>query len=152
MPLDADHVGIADAHVASGEQTARVLRSRGVPTDKTQVLTPEIWQGLERPFMIIKHPLSGLNRLSTFDLEPGRLCVMLSRHQLGCIIVGRESIGERLAQHQHACGERPFGAENSEWAGWQAHSVLWQKLREESRLLKLNTVSAASAAVRRSTD
>jgi len=138
MPLDANHVGYADAHVASGEQTAQMLRSRGVPTDKTQVLTPEIWQGLERPFMAVKHPLSGLNRLSTFDLEPGRFCVMLTRHQLGCVIVGRESIGERLAQHQHTCGERPFGAENSEWAGWQAHYVLWERLREEARLIKLS--------------
>ena len=136
-PLDARHVGYADPHVISGEQTARMLRSRGVPTNETQVLTPEIWQGLERPVMVVKHPLSGLNRFSTFDLEPGRFCVMLSRHQLGCVIVGRESIDRRLAEHQHACGERPFGAENLEWAGWLAHLALWQALREKGRLLKV---------------
>lgn len=113
-----------------------MLRSRGVPTDKTQVLTPEIWQGLERPLMVIKHPLSCLGRLSTFDLEPGRFCVMLSRHQLGCVIVGRESVGARLAEHQHACGERPFGAENLEWSGWVSHLALWQALGEKGRLIK----------------
>lgn len=136
-PLDPSHIGYADPHVVSGEQTARMLRSRGVPTDKTQVLTPEIWQGLERPLMVIKHPLSGLGRFSTFDLEPGRFCVMLSRHQLGCLIVGRESIGARLAEHQHACGERPFGAENLEWSGWLAHQALWQALNEKGRLIKV---------------
>jgi len=135
--LEAQHIGYADTHVISGEQTAQMLRSYGVPTSEAQVLTPEIWQGLERPFMVVKHPLSGLNRFSTFDLEPGRFCVMLSRHQLGCIIVGRESIGKRLEEHQHACGERPFGGENLEWSGWQAHLALWQKLKRESRLIKL---------------
>lgn len=135
--LSARQIGYADAHVISGEQIAQLIRKRRISTNEAQVLTPEIWQGLERPLMVVKHPLSGFNRFSTFDLEPGRFCVMLSRHQLGCIIVGRESIGGRLAEHQHACGERPFGSENLEWSGWQAHLALWHKLEREGRLIRL---------------
>lgn len=108
----------------SGEQTAQLLRQRGIPTGETHVVTPEIWQGVERPVMVVKHPLSGLNRFNSFHLEAGRFCVMLSRQQLGCIVVGRESIGLRLVEHRHACGERPFGGEDVEWSGWQAHSLL----------------------------
>jgi hypothetical protein len=61
---------------------------------------------------------------------------MLSRHQLGCIIVGRESIGRRLEDHQHACGECPFGGENLEWSGRQAHVALWNRLKLEKRLIR----------------
>jgi hypothetical protein len=130
-------MGIADAHVASGAAIARHLRGRGVSTDELAVQTPEVWQGRQRPIMIVKHPLSGQARVDRFALEPGRWCVMLSRHQGACIIVGRDGIGDTLERHRHDCAERPLGAEDMEWRGWQAHASLWHKLTNRNRLVRV---------------
>jgi hypothetical protein len=133
MPAD---IGAIDAHVASGAAMRRQLRQRGVPTDQTKVDTPEIWQGLERPIMVVKHPLSGKKRLDLFDLEPGRWCVMLSRHLLSCVIVGRDGVSAALEQHAHAC-DRVMGADDSEWSGREAHWALWSQLEQDGRIIRL---------------
>ncbi|MEW6732135.1 MAG: AAA family ATPase [Acidobacteriota bacterium] len=136
--LELRDIGCVDPHVASGASIRRKLQQRGIPTDEVMVDTPEIWQGLERPIMIVKHPLSSQNRFDQFNLEPGRFCVMLSRHQLGCIIVGRDGIGEALERHQHDCGSRALGAENNEWIGWRAHSSIWAEMERRRRLIRIS--------------
>jgi hypothetical protein len=134
-----DDIGVVDAHVASGAAVRGHLRRSGIPTgaDGVMVDTPEIWQGLQRPLMVVKHPMSGASRLSAFPLEPGRWCVALSRHQLGCIIVTRDGVGETLERHQHDSAERPTGADNTQWAGWRAHRDLWSALQETLRIERL---------------
>lgn len=135
--LMAGDIGLIDAHVASGAATRRALRRVSLPTDTCVVDTPEIWQGQERPLMVVKHTLSGQRRISEFALEPGRWCVMLSRHQLGCVIVSREGVSETLAEHRHNCGARPLEAEDAEWYGWQAHQRVWSCLERQGRLVRL---------------
>jgi hypothetical protein len=130
-------IGIADAHVASGAAIGRQLRDRGISTDDVVIQTPELWQGLQRPLMIVKHPLSGRSVLDHFALEPGRWCVMLSRHQGACIIVGRDGIGDALERHEHDCAERPLGAEDVEWRGWRAHEWLWRELERRGRAFRV---------------
>lgn len=135
-PLVTADIGIVDAHVASGAAVGRHLRARGLSTDELVVQTPEIWQGRQRPVMIVKHPLSGQSRLDHFALEAGRWCVMLSRHQAACIIVGRQGIGEALERHHHDCAERPLGAQDVQWEGWWAHKELWRRLSDEGRIVQ----------------
>jgi hypothetical protein len=135
--LTACDIGCADAHVASGAAVRRHLRARSIKTEELIVDTPELWQGLERPLMIVKHPLSGKSRLSSFDLEPGRWCVMLSRHQLGCIIVGRGNIGAALERHQHDCASRSLGMADEQWHGWRAHQTLWTQLLHSGAVVEL---------------
>jgi hypothetical protein len=135
--LIAADIGIADAHVASGAAVGCHLRARGISTDELVVQTPELWQGLQRPIMIVKHPLSGHPRLDRFALEPGRWCVMLSRHQSACVIVGRDGIGNAVKRHQHDCAERPLGAEDMEWLGWRAHTRLWSDLSSAGRIIRV---------------
>jgi hypothetical protein len=48
-------------------------------------------QGLQYEVVIVWHPLAGLPDPDGFHLDPGRLCVLLSRHRQMCIVVGRES-------------------------------------------------------------
>jgi hypothetical protein len=134
--LTPTDIGAIDAHVASGAAMRRHLRRRGVPPDQLKVDTPEIWQGLERPIMVVKHPLSGKKRLGLFDLEPGRWCVMLSRHLLGCVIVGRDGITDALERHAHSC-DRVMGSDDSEWIGRQAHQTLWSQLEQDGRVVRL---------------
>jgi hypothetical protein len=61
-------------------------RCAGVVVDTANRL-----QGLEFDFVIAVHPLAGLPEADGFHLDPGRLCVMLTRHRHGCIVVGRAS-------------------------------------------------------------
>jgi len=53
-------------------------------------------QGREFDVTIIWHPLAGRRDATAFHLEAGRLCVLLSRHRHGCIVVGRDGIGDLL--------------------------------------------------------
>jgi hypothetical protein len=39
--------------------------------------------------MLARHPLAGLPEADGFHLGPGRLCVLLTRHRQGCVVVGR---------------------------------------------------------------
>lgn len=87
--------------------------------------------------MVVKHTLSGQRTIGEFALEPGRWCVMLSRHQLGCVIVGRDGVRETLDAHRHDCGARAIGAENDAWYGWQAHRSLWESLEQQGRLVRV---------------
>ena len=58
--------------------------------------TADRFQGQERALVWVCHPLSGQAQLDAFLLDPGRLCLMLSRHRVGCILVGRKGIAETL--------------------------------------------------------
>jgi hypothetical protein len=135
--LAAHDIGGIDPHVASGAAVRRELRARGIDTAALMVDTPEIWQGQERPLMIVKHPLSGRQRFEAFSLEPGRWCVMVSRHQLACIIVARDGLGKALDDHRHNCADRAMGGANTEWAGWSAHRTMWSWLEQRRRLVRV---------------
>ncbi len=129
-------IGYVDAHVASNARVRARLRAAGVGP-ATMTTTPEIWQGSQRPVMVAKHTLSGLARLDGFALDPGRLCVMTSRHQLGVILVGRDGVAAALERHQHDTAERPSGTEDAQWAGWRAHHRLWTALDTMGRLIRI---------------
>lgn len=135
--LTAADIGAIDAHVASGAAVRRSLRAYNMPTDACVVETPELWQGQERPLMVVKHTLSGQRQIGEFGLEPGRWCVMLLRHQIGCVIVGRDGVGDVLAEHRHDCGARPIGSVDAAWEGWRAHQAIWGQLEVQGRLLRI---------------
>ncbi|MFN7917871.1 MAG: AAA family ATPase [Vicinamibacterales bacterium] len=102
----------------------------------SRVDTPERWQGLECPVMVIAHPLSGVVRPSDFDLETGRLCVMASRHQAGLIIVTRDHIGRTLDQHLPSA-EQPLGRPDVAGRGHLQHQQLWDRLLAQDRVVQL---------------
>ena len=77
--LDPADIGISSTHRAMNSALDFALPKE--VRSKVTVDTPERWQGLERPVMIIVHPLSGTLNPSAFDLETGRLCVMASRQR-----------------------------------------------------------------------
>jgi hypothetical protein len=128
-------IGCTDPHVISNAALGRAVRGMGAHDVVCD--TPEQWQGLQRPLMVVRHPLSGSRRLDAFSLDPGRACVMLSRHQGACIIVGRDSIGDALDAHLHNCGDRPMQADDAEWRGWSAHQRVWQAMEEQGRWVRI---------------
>ena len=134
-PFRPRDIGCVDPHVASGTDLRSKLRLRGIPGRQLIVNTPETWQGLERPLMVVRHPLGG-GATSAFELEPGRFCVALTRHQFGCVIVARAGIEQMLQGHQHDSGTRPLGRKDAVWAGLQMHQRLWTDLRQLGRVIQ----------------
>jgi hypothetical protein len=135
--LSARDIGCIDPHVAAGAAVRRYLQQKGLSPDELLTDTPECFQGLQRPVTILRHPLSGKSRLSPFEMDPGRLCVMLTRHLLFTVIVGRLGTEEALRDHLHSSADRVLGAENGEWLGWRSHVRLWRTLRRLGRIVRV---------------
>jgi hypothetical protein len=125
-----------DPHVASGEATRHALRASGYPD--IGVDTPERWQGLQRPIVIAKHPLTEMLGGASFGFDPGRWCVSLSRHTHACVIVGRASIGARLNGYVHSVDDAPCEAEDTLWRGYAAHKRIWDGLEALGRNIRLS--------------
>lgn len=125
-------IGVVCAHVS---QVNAVRERLGEELSDVFVETADRFQGLERPIMLVHHPLSGRADASEFHLDAGRLCVMLSRHRVACFVVGRAGMEEMLLRHAPS-GDRVLGlAEDPEFEGWRAHVTLLRRLREEGRVV-----------------
>jgi hypothetical protein len=133
--LEEDDIGCIDPHVIAGGAVRDGLRQRG--RSSIRVDTVERWQGLQMPIAIVRHPLSLANRPTAFDLEAGRWCVSLSRHQIGCIIVSRASVTELIRDYVHGCDTVAAGARDATWAGYQAHRTIWKALLDQGRVFAL---------------
>jgi hypothetical protein len=134
-PFTTLDIGIVDPHVTSGAVVRRELEARQLPGGSPVVGTPEVWQGLERPVMIVRHPLDGAESGSAFSLDPGRLSVSLTRHQFGCIVVARAGVEYVLQAALPASGSRPLGSPDRSWHGLQFQRQLWQALRCQGRIV-----------------
>ena len=129
--LDASEIGLCATHrvmnTAMGLRLDREMSAMSVDT-------PERWQGLERPVMVMVHPLSGVTEPSDFDLETGRLCVMASRHKAGLIVVTRDHIGTTLDTHLPVA-EQPVGRPDVAGRGHQQNSRFWSHLVGRGRIV-----------------
>ena len=128
--LSATDIGISSTH---NQMNTAITASLAGASKRIKVTTPERWQGLERPVMIVVHPLSGVSIPSSFDLETGRLCVMASRHQSACIIVTRDHVGETLATRLPS-GDHALGAVDVSGRGHAQHTSFW-RYHEERGLI-----------------
>jgi hypothetical protein len=81
-------------------------------------------QGLEFEVVFVWHPLAGLPEADGFHLDPGRLCVLLTRHRQACIMVGRAGDAELL--------EDQVPPPTAAYLGWDPDPVLdgWEVHRE----------------------
>ncbi|MBK1840274.1 AAA family ATPase [Azospirillum sp. YIM B02556] len=124
-------IGVVCAHVS---QVNAVRERLGYGMADVFVETANRFQGIERPFMFVHHPLSGRADATAFHLDAGRLCVMLSRHRIGCWIFGRQGIIEQLTRFAPA-GNRALGIdEDPEYQGWRAHLTLLAALSGANRM------------------
>jgi AAA domain len=131
QPLRPEDIGICSTHRVMNSELAltlpRSLRGRVI------VDTPERWQGLERALMIFVHPLSGVVRPTSFDLETGRLCVMASRHTAGAVILARDHVTETL----ETCipsATQPVGRPDVSGRGLFDNLSFWSSLRERGQV------------------
>jgi hypothetical protein len=79
-------------------------------------------QGPEFEVTFVWPPRAGLPEADGFHLDPGRLCVLLTRHRQACVVVGRADDRELLE-------DRPAPAA---YLGWDPDPVLdgWEIHRE----------------------
>ncbi len=100
VPVTADRIAIGVAHRDQAAAVRSAMSSLGVPGLADVVVdTANRLQGREFDVTIVLHPLSGRRDATTFHLEAGRLCVLLSRHRHACIVVARAGIPELLDAH-----------------------------------------------------
>jgi hypothetical protein len=92
--LRPEQVGVAVPHNRQRVLLRHLLADRGL--NEIAVLTANKMQGLTYQVVVAWHPFAGLDELDPFHLDPGRLCVMLTRHKQACIVVSREGDTELL--------------------------------------------------------
>jgi hypothetical protein len=132
LPLGPNLIGVVCAHV-SQVNAVRERLPRGF--EDVFVETADRFQGLERPVMLVYHPLSGRADADQFHLDAGRLCVALSRHRVACFLVGRSGVEELLLRYAPS-GDRVLGSdEDREYAGWRAQVSIAQMLRSAGRVV-----------------
>jgi hypothetical protein len=137
--LEASMIGVVCAHVSQ----VNAVRER-LPAEAADVLveTSDRFQGLERPVMLVYHPLSGRADANAFHLDAGRLCVMASRHRVVCFLITRAGIEDMLLRYAPS-GDRVLGLdEDAEFNGWQAHLSIARRLRERNRVVRLPRAAA----------
>ncbi len=133
--LEARDIGIAATHRAMNSALVRALPAKlRDPSNGIRVDTPERWQGLERKVMIVVHPLSGVVRPSSFDLETGRLCVMASRHKAGLIVVSRDHVGATLEGY-FPSAEQAVGRPDVSGRGHLQNLRFWRALTDREAVI-----------------
>lgn len=85
--LDLRRVAVGVSHNDQKDLLRAQLDSSG--HSAVTVETANKLQGLEFDVVIAWHPLAGLPDPDPFHLDPGRLCVLLTRHRHACVVVGR---------------------------------------------------------------
>ena len=123
--LEAPHIGIVSTHNLMNTAIEQALPAGLRGKNGIRVTTPERWQGLQRPVMIAVHPLSGIERPSSFDLETGRLCVMASRHRSACFFVTRDNVGRTLDGHLPSA-DHALGRADVVGRGHAQHTAFWK--------------------------
>ncbi|GCD33608.1 helicase [Streptomyces chrestomyceticus JCM 4735] len=125
--LTADRFAIGTARTVQADAVRSRLAACGL-TGIT-VDTANRLQGREFDVTLVWHPLSGRQDASTFHLETGRLCVLLSRHRFACIVVARAGIRDLLDQHPRSnlvyLDVPPKFPD-----GWRAHQVVMGRLEQ----------------------
>jgi len=131
--LTPTDIGVCATHRA---MVGEIHRQLGDQFAGVRVDTPERWQGLERPMMVIIHPLSGVMDPTPFDIETGRLCVMASRHQAGLIILARDHVEASIMEFIPTAAHAPGGVDVV-GIGHAAHRKFWSALRDQGRIFEL---------------
>jgi len=135
QPLTPEMVGVVCGHVS---QVSAIVERLPRPLSEILVETSDRFQGLERPVMLVYHPLSGRADADDFHLDAGRLCVMLSRHHVACFVVSRGGLTDMLLRHAPS-GDRILDVEeDGEFEGWRAHLSILQSLKRQGRVVNIS--------------
>jgi energy-coupling factor transporter ATP-binding protein EcfA2 len=129
--LRPDDIAIGTAHSDQAHRLRSLLAQHYPRLHGATVDTANRLQGHESSVTLLLHPLSGRRDASAFHLEPGRLCVLTSRHRHACIVVARAGIADLLDTHP---GDEPvhLGVAPRNPDGWEAHHTVLAHLTEHT--------------------
>ncbi|MDG6108837.1 AAA family ATPase [Dactylosporangium aurantiacum] len=119
-PLEPTDIAVITAHNDQRAAVLVALEDAGLPTGGFTVSTANRIQGQEFALSLIWHPLAGRADSTPFHLDPGRMCVMLSRHRHSAIVVGRAGVEDLMYDYVDT---EPVivGEPNRRVDGWQAN-------------------------------
>ena len=109
-----ERVAVGVSHNDQKDLLRSALSARG--HEGVVVETANKLQGLEFDLVVAWHPLAGIPEPDPFHLDPGRLCVLLTRHRHACLVIGRSGDAEPLE-------DRPPPSTPA-YLGWRADPVL----------------------------
>ena len=126
-PLTPRGVAVGVSHNDQKDYLRAALDSRGCK--EVVVETANKLQGLEFEVVFVWHPLSGLPEADEFHLDPGRLCVLLTRHRQACVVVGRAGDRELLDDRLPPPTPAYIGQSvDSVLVGWEVHQAVYTEL------------------------
>jgi hypothetical protein len=127
QPLRPEQVAVGVAHNDQKDFVRAALADRNL--GGVIVETANKLQGLEYELLIVWHPLAGLPDPDPFHLDPGRLCVLLTRHRHACIVVGRVGDQEMLEDRLPPSTPAFLGSDAEPVLdGWEIHRQVFAEL------------------------
>ncbi|GLZ28081.1 helicase [Lentzea sp. NBRC 105346] len=127
-PLRTQDIAVVTAHNDQAAAVRLAMNEAGIDPGIT-VDTANAIQGREFAVVAVWHPLAGRRDASSFHLEAGRMCVMLTRHRHACIVIGRAGAQQLLEEypddHEVVLGEDAAGVD-----GWYANHRVLEHLRK----------------------
>jgi hypothetical protein len=125
--LRQDQVAVGVAHNDQKDFLRVALADAGL--GEVVVETANKLQGLEFEVVFVWHPLAGLPQADGFHLDPGRLCVLLTRHRQACIVVGRQGDQDLLEEQVPPPTAAYLGCDaDPVLDGWEVHGRVFQEL------------------------
>jgi len=125
--LVQSQVAVGVSHNDQKDYLRAALDAHGL--DGVVVETANKLQGLEFEVTFVWHPLSGLPEANEFHLDPGRLCVLLTRHRHACVVVGRASDRDLLDDRPPPPTAAYLGyAPDPVLDGWEIHQEVFSTL------------------------
>lgn len=129
LGVPPERIGVVCAHKDHVSAQAAVL---GQWQSQIYVETAERWQGGETDWILAWHPLGGNGESGDFEANPGRLCVMLSRHRRGCVLLADRGTPRRIA----VLGETEHNVlDRASTPSWLIHQQLYHTVVDQHRLV-----------------
>jgi hypothetical protein len=119
-------IAVGVSHNDQKDLVRALLDSYGLPG--VRVDTANRLQGLTFEVVVAWHPLAGATVTDAFHLDPGRLCVLLTRHRQACIVVGRDTDRALLEGVPPATPGFLGWDPDPVLDGWDAHERVFQLL------------------------
>lgn len=126
VDLRPSQVAVAVSHNDQKDLLRWTLHDAGF--GEVQVDTANKLQGLTFEVVLAWHPLAGLTDVDPFHLDPGRLCVMLTRHRHACIVIGRAADRQLVEGIPPATPCFVGWDENPALDGWYVHEAVFNAL------------------------
>lgn len=125
-PLEPHRVAIGVSRNDQKDLLRMALDAAGY--DDVVVNTANKLQGLQYDLVVAWHPLAGEADPNAFYLDPGRLCVLLTRHRHACIVVGRDTDRALLDGMPPATPAYLGWNPDPVLDGWETHEAVFEQL------------------------